>query len=187
MFRLKHIKFPDLVLRLVYTADGLLVSANVADHRVATSPNRLLPKELPDPEDWHPRPQPLTVRRIRDLPLGAVDEAARADMARIARNDDERLVEDFVGSRRGGGRGRPRVHDDRVFAEAAGKYADLVGSGREVEKLADFLHVSYSTALSRVRTARQRGLLTSAPSRGRAGGRLTPRGRQLYELEKTTD
>jgi hypothetical protein len=76
-----------------------------------------------------------------------------------------------------GGRG------DTYLAEVAARYVALSAEVADpVTQLADERHLARNTISSYLWRARDRGLLTSA-GRGKVGGMLTDRARQLLEAE----
>ncbi len=76
--------------------------------------------------------------------------------------------------------------DEYVLAQIAGMYCRLQRGGRSpVKRLAEILDVPPAKATRHVLHARQHGLLTS-PGRGRVGGELTDKARQLLEPDEGT-
>jgi transposase-like protein len=131
-----------------------------------------------------PRPEtPVSTRLLRELPLGAMAEELRRYLREHegTRRLDPRLARQLEASP--GRRGRP----DEVYAEVAAAYVDLVESGTTtspVKALAEQYGYSVSAVNNWVAEARNRGLLSRSP-RGKAGGHLTERARQL--LDETED
>jgi hypothetical protein len=81
----------------------------------------------------------------------------------------------------------PAARDDRYFARIAARYAELVAEGnkRPTPVLAGELGRPESYVTFAVRDARKRGLLTPT-TKGRAGGRLTPKARRLLAQHSRT-
>jgi hypothetical protein len=70
--------------------------------------------------------------------------------------------------------------DDLWYAQLAAAYVANIGSKTPVRDLAQRLHISESQLRNLLYEARRRGLLTSAP-RGKAGGSLTDKARELLD------
>jgi hypothetical protein len=68
--------------------------------------------------------------------------------------------------------------DDLWYAQLAAAYVANLGSKTPVRDLAQRLHISESQLRNLLYETRRRALLTSAP-RGRAGGALTPKAKEL--------
>lgn len=130
----------------------------------------------------------LTVRALRSLPLGDMQDKARDLVAAQSKewidSGVQMLVEwagtltdDFDERPRPGRAGRP----DRSYAVLAQRYATLGGSNR-VQQLAGETNYSPSRVAGLIHEARRRGLLTAGPP-GRAGGELTEKARRLLTEE----
>jgi hypothetical protein len=78
---------------------------------------------------------------------------------------------------------RNRLRDDLYYSIVADAYARITDAGdrRPLPTLSELSGISVGTVRTQLREARKRGLLTG--SHGRAGGRLTDRGRALLERE----
>jgi hypothetical protein len=136
----------------------------------------------------------VTARLIRDYPIGAVDSAARSQMAWWWREYDRSRpdaartwhpipsgVLNDIDIRRPGRRGRP----DLEYAEIARDYISVLHEAKPMKVLSDKLHLSASQVRNLLYEARRRGLLTKAP-RGSAGGALTEKALALLKDSSPT-
>lgn len=122
-------------------------------------------------------PRPLTARMLRRVPVGELQEVARASLASSATiHSRSEWGRAFLETPRPGRRGR----SDRDYAEVAALY---VMRGHDVPALAKELGYSPSQVRNMLYTARRRKLLTAAP-RGRAGGSLTDKAKELLDGER---
>ena len=169
-----HSSCPELRFTLTFTQAGHLVGLEVTNWWV-TGGNPPYPLE-----EWGPiADRPLLVlnaRRMRELPLGEVEAAARRELAIDVKRTPEarKLLRTFGDNLRTGRRGRPPA----AYAALAARYVELLKEGRGLPDLARDLNLSASQVRNLLYTARQKGLLTEAP-RGKAGGRLTEKAEQL--------
>jgi hypothetical protein len=138
----------------------------------------------------------LTARMLRSVPLGKLQAVARESWERrgentarvYARNADRspasamaatlRPVVDAM-ELRPGRRGRT----DREYAALSTLYVASMADRVTLPELASSLHLSPGTLRNQLYEARRRGLLTAAP-KGRSGGELTPKGRELLQKER---
>jgi hypothetical protein len=129
----------------------------------------------------------LTARMLRELKPGAAVAEAYAEMGLDADRPPRRFAKARKQPTRPGRRGR----DDSFYANIAWEYVRAL-TARSRHPVADTaevlrkndLHYSDAYVRDAIAEARRRGLLTPA-RRGRAGGRLTEKGRKLcFEQEK---
>lgn len=118
----------------------------------------------------------LTVRQLRDIPVGEIQRLAtsraREMIQSVSRDyvleDAQRWAAEFIDVLRPGRRGR----GDESYAALAAIYVDCLGSRSPIQEVARFTHLSPKTVSNGLSTARSRNLLTEA-RKGRAGGELT--------------
>ena len=178
---LEHEAYPRLRFRIELTGDGV-VGLQVADRRM------LADRRPWDRADWAKEPPaPLTARLVHALPLGALERRARRAVLEetqpflapkyrttgYARSVTQ-LVESVQRTMRPGRRGRPIAE----YAALAARYVELLKEGRGLPGLARDIHLSDSQVRNLLYAARQKGLLTAAP-KGKAGGELTEKAKQL--------
>jgi hypothetical protein len=85
-------------------------------------------------------------------------------------------LSEFHGRRRPGRRGRPNL----FYAEVAARYVYLLSKGsKPTKRLAEEMCISSSAARDLLNEARQRGLITRPPVKGRPGGGLTDMAEEL--------
>jgi hypothetical protein len=126
----------------------------------------------------------LTARRLRNLPVGELCDAAigalrAGPMGYLLQTGAHQVTwrRTLDGQHRPGRRGRP----DRFYAEVAAEYVDALAGGRPIKDVSRERFLSASQVRDLVSEARRRGLLTKPP-KGRAGGHLTAKARA--ELDK---
>lgn len=190
---LRHAAFPDWIFEVGLTA-GLRVVHFAVQSR-SERPDRakaMRAKTRALMEDRVP-PQPrwtlqgdgpaLTARQLRRIPVGELVDAARRyirsdALARLRpllpHDTPGTWAYEFEQAPRPGRRGR----GDRFYAEVAALYVRALDRPAPVKQVATWLKYSTSRVRDLLHEARRRGLLTGSP-RGRAGGELTQRGRDL--------
>jgi hypothetical protein len=185
-FELTHDKWPQYRFVVTVSVQGVpvsfgvapaLPSRSIAQRRrefVEAMDDRRTALEIPDDA------APVTARLMRELPIGAVQgkaiESFRALAGSMSRNERDAAWAKGL-ERRPGRRGRP----DREYAEIAALYVDTIGSGTEALDVAKKLGYSAEQVKGFLYQARRRGLLTWAPSKGKAGGQLTPKAIELLK------
>lgn len=173
---------PGAVFDLVITREGLLIEwCARADDGRSLSARQLRSAPVGAMERAIRREVASTSDVMRDysrlmLDLGArfgidVDRTDAAESASWARS-----LADFAERPRTGPSGR----SDRSYATLAALYVRLVEEGeqRPIHAVADRLGLAKKTVQNHLFKARERGLLTSA-GRGRAGGRLTDKAKEM--------
>lgn len=121
----------------------------------------------------------LTARALHDFNLGEFEVEARRQIRSSGAltffmNDPDRAAFRAI-DRRPGRRGRQHI----FYAEVAAAYVkELAESATPTKTLAAKLHVSASQLRNMLGEARRRELLTDSP-KGRAGGALTPKARDI--------
>lgn len=184
-----HRDWPEF--RFVVGFNGRMdaVSFEVMARPAPRSRSEFLDDALDKPRGRVLRPIPsadgpaVTARLVRTLPVGEIQEFARAQATRTfelpaAKRALARWASGF--EERPGRRGR----DDRAYAAVAALYVE---SGHDVHKVAAQLGYSVSTVKGVLYEARQprRGpLLTQAP-RGKAGGELTDKAREILNGDRS--
>ncbi len=175
----------------IVTQNGELVVAEL----------RLFPKTigLPDPPAWDGEapvpPGGLGSTELRKLHLGAFVPTLRwhlwaeADgQAAYVSTIDDAFKEAILAQPKRPGRAG---HPDKFYATIAKAYVDALqrGSKSPIQDLATALDYSTHHIRDLVKNARQKGLLSAAPGRGRAGGHLTDQGRELINqsIESETE
>jgi hypothetical protein len=136
----------------------------------------------------HAQNRPLTAQDIRSIPFGVLSRIAHEALVEAAHRQHRWtedlgldpvsrtvLLRDLERTFEEGGR-----TGDLTYARLADQYLRFVdaGSKRPVAALAEYLEITSQTVSERLRTARNRGILTSSGS-GQAGGSLTEKGLQL--------
>ena len=184
---------PDAIFKLETTPDGRLVEFSVRakpgarltarglrraplgemERAVRSEAHELALREL----DLHASPggiarrsrEPVSYRPSEEEVASVVERRALAIAA-------FRMANDFAERPRPGSAGRGDTH----YAAVAASYVALLDAGdpRPVAALADQLHLSVTTVRNLLYKARERGLLTSA-GRGRAGGQLTDKAKEM--------
>ena len=192
--------------RFVHTASDELVEGYVVQTRVAETDRGWVITDLcislanPDWEDqllrdgkdfplfltsWLPIPDDtaapipgigsatLTKLKMSDL-RASIRRSASGD---IDRGPEDDWVEDLVASMEGG---RSKRRSDHFFALVAAVYLQQLENPAGIYKaMSDHFSLSESTVVDYVKVARRRDLLTPAPGRGRKGGNLTDKARDL--------
>ena len=118
--------------------------------------------------------QPLTARALARVPLGALEDALYEEL--------ESFIDQWHADNPGSGLAAPRPErvranrDDVKLAELARAYVETLGQPFQMRRLAEDFGFNYSLATipKLIARARQRGLLTPT-TKGRSGGRLTPK------------
>lgn len=177
-----HRDFPRLGFRLDLDRDGDLVGFSMAG-LVEITDGAITSYTL----GRHPGAPHLTARRVREVPVGTLHDAAQKAAMRAggllgATVTDTSWATVFHESRRPGRRGRP----DRYYAELAAEYVGQLDTGRPVAALAEQRHVSRSQMSNLLAEARSKGVLTH-PGQGRGRGSLTDYGVSLLRDTNTTD
>lgn len=176
---MSHDDFPGWVFRLTITGAGAVTGLSITWAGGDLDPTTGLPPTMP------------TGRRWRSIPVSELADAARARVESI------RELAQEVADRRGIDlarwsswaaeefaaqpvAGRRRGRDDREYAVVAARYVQAVAeaSPHPVEDVAAALFLSPSQVRNLLYEARRRELLTRA-GRGRAGGHLTDKARDL--------
>jgi hypothetical protein len=130
----------------------------------------------------------IASRRLRVAPIGEMERAARAfaadsvpavEQARVTAAERRRMlkaISPVVGGRSGG---------DERLATICRLYVDLLARGDDhpVQSLAAQMHLGEKTVRNLLYRAREAGLLTS-PGRGRAGGELTDKAKEILDGER---
>lgn len=134
----------------------------------------------------------ITKRMLKQLPIREIEERARAaarelwgfwdddDVPRELQTRAKQLVKEFDQSPRPGPTGR----GDEFYAHVAATYVAHLDSHRPIEQTADKLSLSTARIRNLVYEARRRGLLTKV-TRGRAGGELTDKAKELLGAAQT--
>jgi hypothetical protein len=130
-----------------------------------------------------------------DLRLLRVNELARKLLAKITSGDESDWGPSPIGNppmpppgwattlaMRPGRRGR----DDLDYARVAAQYVALLHSQTPLKQLAEELRFNAKQVRNLLRKARDRGLLTEAPT-GKAGGTLTPYALELLRADGNVD
>ena len=114
----------------------------------------------------------------RWLPEGSAERAELLDQA-AGLPEFARSLADFAERPRTGPAGR----DDRSYAALAALYVRLINDGeqRPIRAVADRLGLAEKTVQNHLFKARERGLLTSL-GRGRAGGQLTDKAKEILSV-----
>jgi len=125
---------------------------------------------------------PLTTRRMQRIPLSALEQAFRArltDMRDLFEQANPDRPFFYTGDWPDPAE-KPRANrDDTRLAEIAAAYVEAP----RLDDLADRFGYAPASMTKLISRARQRGLLTRT-TRGRSGGSLTPRARELLRNRK---
>lgn len=132
----------------------------------------------------------ITARTLKNLTLGRHIGAARAAVARKLRIEGQlregtfEMHEVAAAMPAAGRRGRP----DAFYAHLAQEYLQTVraGSPAPLVEIANRMGSNANTVAARIKEARRRGLL-SRTDRGRSGGELTDKARELLAVAGDED
>lgn len=196
-----HLDFPQHRFVVGISPDGEITGVSVCDRRFM----HRSPEPAPGSSRWGPI-APVTRRLLAALPLGDLERAARdrriedeldfrSGAMEIGDAEWLKEVPPLPRARRRGGR---PTKANLFYAMVAQRYVWLLArSPHPVRELAGTVEPSLGLPASRntvkgwIAEARVRGLLTDAPKSagpiGKAGGRLTAKGRKVLKEEKAND